>query len=166
MLPFVWNHTCFGLHMPDHLATTLNSLVETAKDGQQGFGAAADDCSSPDLKKLFRELSAERGTFATQLQALVTAAGTAPEESGSLAGAVHRGWINLKSSLATREDLAVLEECERGEDSAVNRYHDALQTNHLGATASTVQRQYDRIVQAHHQVRDLRDKLSASTLPN
>ena len=33
--------------------TTLNHLIETAKDGESGFEAAAKDCSDASLKHLF-----------------------------------------------------------------------------------------------------------------
>lgn len=145
--------------MPTELATTLNGLIQTAQDGEQGFRAAADDCTDPQLKTLFLELSTERGAFANELQDLVTAAGSEPETGGSLAGVVHRGWINLKSSLSTREDLSVLEECEKGEDSAVHHYGEALETKHLGEAMATVNRQRDRILKSHQLVKALRDKL-------
>ncbi len=39
---------------------------------------------------------------------------------------VHRAWTNIKLSFATADDLAVLEECERGEDAARSAYELAL----------------------------------------
>ncbi len=160
--------------MSSKLTSALNGLIETANDGEQGFRAAADDCSDPQLKTLFLELSAERGSFANELKALVIASGSDPAAGGSLAGVVHRGWINLKSSLSTREDLSVLEECERGEDSAVHRYQEALETDIPGEAPEdvtsdaikTVKRQHDRILKSHHLVKSLRDKLGARSLPN
>ncbi len=98
-----------------------------------------------------------------ELTGLLENAGSSGEESGSLVGLAHRGWINLKSALATREDEAVLEECERGEDSAVKQYRQALETNHLGASLAIVQTQYDHIVKAQNLVKDLRKKISADT---
>ncbi len=154
-------------HKPEEtIVSTLNHLLETAKDGENGFQAAAEDCTDPGLKQLFGEFSHERGVFATELQTLLKQHGTEPDEIGSLAGAVHRGWINLKSALSTREDLAVLEECERGEDSAIQDYRKALGTPQLGEALAIVQKQYDHILSAHRLVKNLRDKIGANQHPH
>jgi uncharacterized protein (TIGR02284 family) len=48
--------------------------------------------------------------------------GSTTEEGGSAMGAMHRGWVSIKSKLTTYDDKAVLEEAERGEDNAKARY--------------------------------------------
>ena len=138
------------------MISTLQQLRETTKDGENGFQAAAEDCTDANLKQLFLNLSRERGKFAAELTGLLGKAGSSGKESGSLAGWAHRGWTNLKPALATREDAAVLEECERGEDSAVKQYQEALETNHLGASLAIVETQYDHIVRAQNLLKDLR----------
>ncbi len=137
--------------------SAINDLIETLKDGQLGFQAAAEDAERTELKQTFSQLSSQRGGFATQLQSFVASTGEKPEKSGSVAGAVHRGWINLKSKVAKREDLAILEECERGEDSAVSTFRNALEKENLGGARATVESQYAEIRRAHDTVRDLRN---------
>ena len=44
--------------------STLNSLIETLKDGQEGFKQAADGVVDLQLKSLFNEYSRQRGRFA------------------------------------------------------------------------------------------------------
>ena len=143
--------------------TTLNHLIETAKDGESGFEAAAKDCSDADLKHVFMQFSRERGKFVAELQSFVEKKGEESEQSGTLTAAVHRGWINLRSSLSARDNLAVLEECERGEDYAVQQYQDAVLKQQLGSAAVVVERQRDQVVKAHDQIKNLRDKLNVST---
>jgi len=137
----------------------LNDLIEILKDGQLGFEAAADDAQSPNLKNALRKYSHQRAEFARQLQAVVVHRGEKPEDSGSLSGALHRGWINLKSAVATRDDLAVLEECERGEDFAVEAYRKALDHGELGAARSLISKQYTEIKAAHDEIRSMRDHM-------
>ena len=48
--------------------TVLNNLIETLKDGQEGFKQAAEGVSNPNLKSLFRDYSQQRSRFATALQ--------------------------------------------------------------------------------------------------
>ena len=142
------------------LTTTLNQLIETLNDGKLGFSTAAEDAKRPDLKQLFQQFASERANFAAQLQKHVQQLGEKAEDAGSVAGDLHRGWINLKAAVASREDLAILEECERGEDSAVSAYREALSAD-LGALRSDVEAQFTKVKAAHDQVRNLRDSLKS-----
>src|SRR3954453_10856808 len=81
----------------DAVISTLNGLIETCKDGQNGFKEAAEGVEPSDLKSLFYEVSQQRSQFAGELQSLVQSLGGAPENTGSVAAALHRGWINIKS---------------------------------------------------------------------
>lgn len=139
--------------------SVLNNLIETLKDGQEGFRAASEDVQSSDLKALFSEYSLQRSSFAGELQSLVRDFGEGePEDSGSVSGAVHRGWIDLKSALTSHDDHAILSECERGEDVAVAAYRKALEDPDLsGPVADTLQRQYSDVKAAHDRVKALRD---------
>jgi uncharacterized protein (TIGR02284 family) len=143
------------------IASVLNSLIETCKDGQFGFESAADTVENADFKTLFAELSAQRKQFVAELQPLVRGLGEEAEKSGSVAGSLHRGWIDIKAALVTRNEHAILAECERGEDSAVEAYRDALEHDELPANIrSVVQRQFAGVQAAHDRVRDLRDRFS------
>jgi uncharacterized protein (TIGR02284 family) len=141
----------------------LNDLIETLKDGQEGFRAAAEDVQSSDLKALFSEYSLQRSKFAGELQALARSLGESdPEDSGSVAGALHRGWINLKSALSSKDEHAILAECERGEDSAVAEYRKAMENSDLPANVlDTLRKQFADVKAAHDRVRNLRDALAA-----
>src|SRR4051794_34295120 len=75
----------------DDVISTLNGLIETCKDGQNGFQQAAEGVERSDLKSLFYEFSQQRAQFAGELQSLVQGLGGDPENSGSVAGAIHRG---------------------------------------------------------------------------
>jgi len=143
------------------LSTTINHLIDTAKDGENGFLAAARDCTNSDLKHLFSQLSRERAVFSTKLKPFVEKSDI-DSEPGTLAAAVHRGWINLKSTVASRENLAVLEECERGEEYAQQQYTDALATLELGHATDTVQSQADSIRKSHNRVKSFLTKFQVT----
>jgi len=70
---------------------------------------------------------------------------------------MHRGWINLKSAVTNGDDKAILSECERGEDSAVHEYEEAIQDGLTGVAREIVTRQFTEIKSAHDRVRNLRD---------
>ena len=136
----------------------LNDLTKTLKDGEHGFRTAAEDVKVSELAQLFNRYAAQRAEFASELQARVVGLGVDVEKSGSISGSLHRGWINLKSALSSNEPHAVLEECERGEDTAVADYKKALDNQELDLpTRELINRQYHDVKAAHDKVKQLRD---------
>jgi uncharacterized protein (TIGR02284 family) len=148
--------------MSNNIASILNDLVETSKDGEKGFRTAAKDTKNAELKTIFLRREEDCAKGASDLQQLVSQMGGKPEEGGSVAGALHRGWVDIKSAVTSRDDLAILEECERGEDVAKAKYRKALEESLPEDIRTVVQRQYDGVVQNHDQIRDLRDRYRAT----
>lgn len=147
----------------DNTISTLNTLIETCKDGQEGFKQAAEGIERSDVKSVFYELGQQRAKFAGELQGLVREMGGDPETTSSTAGALHRGWINIKSVITGKDDAAILNEAERGEDIAVNAYKKALEENLPANVQTIVQRQSTEVKAGHDKVRDLRDAANAAT---
>jgi uncharacterized protein (TIGR02284 family) len=141
----------------DEVISLINGLIEVCKDGQEGFKSAAEGIEDSDLKTLFYEYSQQRAQFAGDLQNEVLRLGGDPEKSGSVVGSMHRGWIDLKSAILGKDVKAILNECERGEDSAVSNYKDAMDNNLPANVANLILRQSYAIQQAHERVRNLRD---------
>jgi uncharacterized protein (TIGR02284 family) len=144
--------------MSDSIVSILNNLVETSKDGEMGFNSAAEDTKTAELQTTFRRRAQDCAAGATDLQRLVTGLGGHAEAGGSVTGAVHRGWVNLKTAVAGRSDVAILEECERGEDVAKARYGKALEATLPEDIRTVVKRQYDGVISNHDQIRALRDR--------
>lgn len=147
----------------DNTISTLNNLIETNKDGQEGFKQAAEGVTRSDVKSLFYELGQQRAKFAGELQGLVRELGGDPETTSSTVGALHRSWINIKSLVTGKDEAAILNEAERGEDSAKKAYKDALAENLPANVVTIVQKQADEVTKAHDKVRDLRDSANAAT---
>ncbi|MEA3189411.1 MAG: hypothetical protein QOD99_3241 [Chthoniobacter sp.] len=136
----------------------LNDLIETVKDGQEGFRLASEDSGDAELKTLFNEFSLQRAKFAGELQQEVTRLGEAdPEKKSSVAGALHRGWINLRAALSSKDAHSVLSECERGEDYAVDAYKKALESELPQNVRGIVERQSREVKAVHDRVKALRD---------
>jgi uncharacterized protein (TIGR02284 family) len=142
--------------------TVLNNLIETLKDGQEGFMQAAESVRNPALKALFSDYSQQRSRFVTALQSEARHHGeTKPETSSSATGALHRGWINLKSAITGGDEHAILAECERGEDSAVEEYKKALDDGLTQSAQELVSSQFADIKAAHDRIRSLRDAVKS-----
>src|ERR1700745_4441230 len=142
--------------------STINDLIETLKDGQEGFRQAAEAVEDSELKSLFNESSLQRARFVGELQSeAVTLGESKPEDSGSAAGALHRSWINLKGAISKRDDHAILAECERGEDSAIKEYREAMEEENLaGPVREIISRQYAEVQSAHDRIKLFRDTIA------
>lgn len=141
----------------DDTLNILNGLIETCEDGAHGFGVAADDAKDAELRNLFRRYAEQRTRFSRELREVARQHGGSGDESGSVAGKLHRGWINLKAAISSNEPHAVLAECERGEDAAVKAYREALEKLTPSNARDVVMRQSADVQAAHDTVRDLRD---------
>ena len=133
--------------------SVLNDLIETSKDGQEGF------------KTLFVARAADCATAAAELQAAVRSLGGDPETSTSVAGDLHRRWVDVKSMFTGKGGEAVLNEAERGEDHALKAYREAIEKinkHNLLGIRDLVERQYHGVQRNHDQVKALRNQAKAS----
>ena len=146
----------------EEIAEVLNDLVETSKDGEYGFRVCADHCKAAELKTVFERHSAECRAAAQELQTLVAEYGGRPETGGSVSGAMHRGWLAVRGTVALNDDLSMLEEAERGEDTARDRYRKALRRDLPPSGRAVIQRQSDGVQRNHDEIKLLRDRKRAA----
>lgn len=137
--------------------SVLNGLIETCKDGEEGFLKAAENVKRSDLKTVFTEYAHQRSQFASELQVEAARIGGDPAKGGSVSGALHRGWIDIKGALTGKDDHNILEEAERGEDVAVSAYREALSKDLPSDFRSIVEKQSRQVLEAHNRIRALRD---------
>ena len=121
----------------DKAISTLNGLIETCKDGEQGFRTAADGLTDPLTKSQFQNYSRDRALMARELQEEVRRLGgdptprAAPPVRSTVAGSTS------KSVVTGKDDASIIAEAERGEDAAKRAYDDALRAE-LPGTALTL----------------------------
>ncbi|MBI2383492.1 MAG: PA2169 family four-helix-bundle protein [Gammaproteobacteria bacterium] len=143
--------------MGSDVVSTLNGLIETSRDGERGFRMAAEKSHDPQLKSLLLEYAEDCARAVQELQQCVAAMGAKPDSGGTAAGAAHRGWVNLRTATTRRDESAILQECERGEDLAKAEYQKALKAPIPPDARALVQRQYEGLLQHHDRIRELRD---------
>jgi uncharacterized protein (TIGR02284 family) len=113
--------------MPDRTErAVLNHLIETCRDAERGFLAAAEEVTSPELKRLFHRLAEQRRAFAADLLPHAQRLGGASVLDGTNRAKLHRAWIHMKARLASNPEQAVLAEAARGERFAVTAFDEAV----------------------------------------
>jgi uncharacterized protein (TIGR02284 family) len=147
----------------DDVIDVLKDLVECSKDGEYGFRECAEQAKREDLKSTFLQRADDCRRGAQELNECLRRYGSQTEDGGSAMGAMHRGWVSIKSKLTTYDDKAVLEEAERGEDNAKARYTKALQKNLPADVRQVVERQMQGVQRNHDQVKMLRDQFRAAS---
>jgi len=141
----------------DKTISVLNDLIETSKDGEAGFRTCAEDVKNVELKNLFTSRARECATAAEELQAMVLGLGGTPENDTSVAGDLHRRWVDLKALVSGKDEESILNECERGEDVAKKSYSKALEKELPLNVRELVQRQYEGVLRNHDQIKALRN---------
>jgi uncharacterized protein (TIGR02284 family) len=144
----------------DDVVDVLNDLLESCRDGEYGFHACADHADSGELKGIFQRHSRECAAAAVELEHEIRRLGGDPASGGTVAGALHRGWVSVKTALSIKDDMAVLQECERGEDAALARYRKALSAALPGNVRALLERQMQGVQRNHDEVKALRDGFS------
>jgi uncharacterized protein (TIGR02284 family) len=140
---------------PD-VVTLLNALLETCRDGEFGFSACARHVGATELREVFAMRAADCQRGAIELETYITEYGGTPDSGGSATGALHRGWLELKSALPGGNDRAMLDECARGEDVALQRYEDALRRPLPDALRAVLERQLSGVRRNRQQIQQLR----------
>ncbi|WP_380163813.1 PA2169 family four-helix-bundle protein [Jannaschia sp. R86511] len=135
------------------------NLVTTLKDGQKGFGEAADKLTSsnrPEWAATMSRFATQRGQFAQEIVDMGHAYGDDVDESGSVAAAAHRGWLALKDAVSGDDPDGVLDAAVQGEDHSVQAYEEALKEDLSDGFRTVVQRQHAEVVAARDEVRGLK----------
>ena len=135
-----------------HEIHVLNGLIETTIDSADGYEKAADDAKNPQIAQLFRRWSTDRAQVATTLRQAVRQEGGEPEDDGTVLASAHRMFVGMRASMS-KDDKAVIEEVERGEDHIKGKYEDALKDEKLSSAArDVIQRCYTSVRAGHDEM--------------
>lgn len=143
-----------------NVETTLRELVDICRDGEKGYLKAAEHVKNPELKTLFTQVSSERARFAEQLDEELGRHGEAAGKEGDTAGALHRGWLEVKE-MAGGGDHSILSWLEQGDDYAKGKYEKAVNSGLPENLASVVRQQMQAILRTHDRIKQLRDSKAA-----
>ncbi len=137
----------------------LNQLLTRNYDAEAGYKDAAENVEDPQLKNFFQQAAQQRYDFGHKIKGEIKQLGGSPDKGTSVAGDLHRTWIDLKSAVASRNNIAVLNECERGEQAALKDYQEALDSPVIsGSCESIIQNQLNEIQGKVQHITELRNQ--------
>ena len=140
----------------------LRSVINTLLDGQKGFADIGEHLKDETLKRYFLAESLKRAQFRGDLEEVLHQNGVHDiNESGSVAGTLHRAWGDLKAKLGGG-DHALLTTAEQGEDAAKEAYADALNQGLPLPVRQLLADQQAHILNAHDYVKSHRDAIASN----
>ncbi len=146
--------------LSSEVLATLQELIRINIDAAKGFDEAAENIEIQSISEMFRQLAIERNANSNELARFVESNHADAVDSGSILGAIHRTWIDLRSAISGGDAHAILSEAERGEDSIKKAYEDALAETTGSPIHSVLAEQFVGIKRGHDRVRDLRDEFA------
>jgi uncharacterized protein (TIGR02284 family) len=137
--------------------STLNTLIATTTDSINGYEDSAKNIDSERLREVFRNRADERQQVVQQLREEVRRLGGDPEDSGSFLGKAHQRFEDLKAAITGRDEKAIVNEVERGEDYLKEKFEAALNSDNLtGESRQLVERCYQSVRSGHDQISQLK----------
>lgn len=137
----------------------LNDLIKTCENGELGFRYCAKHVRTPELAKVLVSLGNNCHQGACELQEYLltlgshTSSQTFSERRTS--AALQRAWLSIRRLFSGNVNLALLQECKRGEDQAVCCYRKALLKPLPTPVRELVERQYRGAKLNNSRIRDL-----------
>lgn len=134
---------------PERVQEVLETLFESARDGELGFREAAGRARAADLATLLETLARHCADWSQHWRGEIERRGGVPGEGGTVAGAAQRAWLQIRGLFGGASDAALLAECERGHDDIVSHCREALQASLPLELHEAAQRQLEQ-AQRHH----------------
>ena len=116
----------------------LNNLLEKTYDAEKGYKKAAENTDNSNLKTYFQRKAQERYDFGHELKTEIKAFGQEVDKGGSVTGAAHRAWMDVKAFFSADDAESMLEEAIRGEKASLEEYKEVLKETSLPTSTSTV----------------------------
>ncbi|MGI9649940.1 PA2169 family four-helix-bundle protein [Chryseobacterium sp. RLHN22] len=112
---------------------TLNDLLNITNDRIKGFTKVEDKVwdSYPALKLDYDQMVRESKVMRADLIDLINERGGEVDDTSTIAGALHRGWIDVKNSFSGDHAESTIQNVIFGEKAAINSYQEALQNGNL-----------------------------------
>ena len=137
--------------------SVLGDVIKMLIDSQKGFEDIGEHIKDETLKKFFLNESLKRAQFRGDLEDTLHKEGVKDIDiSGSVVGAIHRTWGDLKAHLSS-SDKTLLDTAEQGEDTAKKTYAEALKHQLPMPVHQMLSEQAAHVQSSHDYVKAARD---------
>lgn len=146
--------------IPEQTGALVRDVIQALEDGRKGFFQASkklEEDGNEELSARMRQLAEQRQRLSDELKDAASSHMKVADGKGTATGAIHRGWMALADALTGHDPHAVLAVAEQGEDHAKAVYEKVLREDLPDDLQSVLDRQASEVIDAHDEVRDLRD---------
>lgn len=142
----------------------INDLLAMTNDSIDGYGEAKQHIAGHHFSAAFNERILERRSVLTALQGEVRRLGGKPEQGGTVLAGAHRMVANLKSAVLGRDDKAIIDQIERGENTIKARFETAMNNPDVSLQAAAVIREcFVTIKQGRDRMRDIKQAIEGGS---
>ncbi|MFP3834573.1 conserved hypothetical protein [Chryseobacterium oleae] len=145
----------------EQTVSVLNDLLQITNDRIEGFEKVEGKIWEmyPDIKDEYDRMISQSKIMKNQLINLIIEKNGIPNDSTSVAGALHRIWIDVKNSftVGTIEE-STLENVVFGEKAAIEAYEKALESDDLcEKSRKIVSEQLHSLRESYHQFKKIEE---------
>ncbi len=127
----------------------LENLVQKNLEAAKGYETAATGVTNLTLRNFFYEKAIERKSFSEELEKLILHNGGTVDTSPGILSGIHRTWMEAKAVLTANDEIAMLNECIRGENLILDEYQNILKKGEISDQVENVlSQQKAKVIQA------------------
>ena len=126
--------------MNNPTVSTLNDLLQITNDRIEGFNKVEDKVweKYPNLKSDYNNMVDQSQKMRLDLKNLISERNGDADDSTTVAGGLHRTWIDVKNAFSSDNAETTLENVTFGENAAIEAYEKALDSGDLCPESSRV----------------------------
>ncbi|HAP95666.1 ferritin-like domain-containing protein [Epilithonimonas hominis] len=126
--------------MNNPTVSTLNDLLQITNDRIEGFNKVEDKVweKYPNLKSDYNNMVDQSQKMRLELKSLISERNGDADDSTTVAGGLHRTWIDVKNAFSSDNAESTLENVTFGENAAIEAYEKALDSGDLCPESSRV----------------------------
>ncbi len=147
--------------MNNEINDKLNHLIARNYDAEKGFKEAMTNVDNILIKDYLEVHAAQRYDFGHELKEEIKKENGDIEKGTTLLGDAHRVWMDIKSTVVPNDNIAILEECKRGEKKAMEDYEDVLKNESLSpSTKKVLQKHRESITNNIAKIDDILNRIN------
>ena len=142
-----------------NLQASLDELIGLAHEAEWVYSNAGQDGKDGTLVAFAMKRAAQCARRADDLASISVLYGRSPERNDSVLSIAQRTWTQLRMAVGQRDDLQLLDDCERIEDETLRAYTRLLRRPLPASLRIALQDEFKKSQDFREQLRVLGDKM-------